>query len=53
MYDYFDREHAKELKTKKQILCNNSVCTKQLLKIRDIAHFKNYVEKVHGITLKA
>lgn len=52
MYDYFDRKHAGELKTVKQILCNYPICAEQSLKFRDLAHFKNHVKRVHGIRLR-
>lgn len=53
MYDHFDREHANELKTAKHISCNHPKCKEESLRFRNLGHFKNHVEKVHGVVLRA
>jgi hypothetical protein len=53
MYDHFDRVHAKQLSAEKQIVCNHPKCKGRALKLRHLSHFKNHVETVHGVKLRA
>lgn len=53
MYDHFDREHVQELKSANQILCHHPKCKGGSLEFQDINQFKNHVERVHGVKLRA
>jgi hypothetical protein len=53
MYDHFDREHVKELRSAKQISCNHPKCKSESLEFSDLNHFKNHIERVHGVRLRA
>lgn len=51
--DYFDRVHAKELRDAKQITCNHPKCKDGAVELRDLNHFKNYIEAIHSVKLRA
>jgi hypothetical protein len=53
MYDHFDREHIKELQEAEQISCNHPKCRGEALQFKHLNHFKNHVERIHGIRLRA
>ena len=53
MYDHFDREHAKELRSAKQIQCHHPKCKLEALEFGHLNHFKNHVDRVHGVKLRA
>ncbi|KAK4170871.1 hypothetical protein QBC36DRAFT_200542 [Triangularia setosa] len=50
---YFDREHAQQLGGVKQMSCNHPKCRGKALELKDLNHFKNHVQKVHGVKLRA
>ncbi|KAK4108882.1 hypothetical protein N656DRAFT_792137 [Canariomyces notabilis] len=47
MYDHFDRKHAQDLNP-----CNHPKCVGCALKFKHLNHFKNHVERVHGVPLR-
>ncbi|KAK4198138.1 hypothetical protein QBC40DRAFT_230740 [Triangularia verruculosa] len=53
MYDHFDRKHAQQLGGVKQMSCNHPKCSSEALSFKHLRHFKNHVEKVHGVRLRA
>jgi hypothetical protein len=53
MYDHFDRKHAPQLGDMKQLLCNHPKCREEALEFKHLNHFKNHVERVHGVKLRA
>ncbi|KAL2024965.1 hypothetical protein VTK56DRAFT_3664 [Thermocarpiscus australiensis] len=53
VYNHFDREHAKQLKGGNRISCNHPKCRGKALEFKHLDHFKNHVEKVHGVRLRA
>ncbi len=53
MCDYFDRKHAQQLGGVKQISCNHPKCKKEALEFKHLNHFKNHIEKVYGVKLRA
>ena len=53
MYDHFDRKHAQQLGGVKQMLCNHPKCKEEALDFKHLNHFKNHVESVHGVRLRA
>ncbi|KAL2133499.1 hypothetical protein VTI74DRAFT_2264 [Chaetomium olivicolor] len=53
MYDHFDRKHVQQLGGVKQISCNHLKCRGQALEFKHSNHFKNHVERVLGIKLRA
>jgi hypothetical protein len=53
MYDHFDRAHAKHMSVVKQIVCSHPKCKGGALKFEHLDHFKNHVEKIHGVKLRA
>ncbi|KAK3693261.1 hypothetical protein B0T22DRAFT_496122 [Podospora appendiculata] len=53
MYDHFDRKHAQQLHSVKQMSCNHPKCKKEALEFKHLNHFKNHVESVHGVKLRA
>ncbi|KAK4158599.1 FluG domain-containing protein [Cladorrhinum sp. PSN259] len=52
MYDHFDRKHAKQLDGVKQMSCNHPKCRREALEFKHLNHFKNHVERVHGVKLR-
>jgi hypothetical protein len=53
MYDHFDRAHAKHMSAVKQIVCNHPKCKGGTLKFEHLNHFKNHVDTIHGVKLRA
>ena len=53
MYDHFDRNHAQQLGGVKQMSCNHPKCRGEALEFKHLNHFKNHVERVHGVKLRA
>lgn len=53
MYDYFDRKHGRQLGGVKQMSCNYPKCRGKALEFKHLNHFKNHVETVHGVKLRA
>jgi hypothetical protein len=53
MYDHFDRTHARHMGDAKQIVCNHPKCQGGALKFKHLNHFKNHVETIHGVKLRA
>ncbi|KAK3682380.1 FluG domain-containing protein [Podospora appendiculata] len=53
MYDHFDRKHARQLDSVKQMSCNHLKCKEEALEFKHLNHFKNHVESVHGVKLRA
>ena len=53
MYDHFDREHTRALQKAKQILCNHPKCRSEALEFEHLSHFKQHVESIHGVRLRA
>ncbi|KAK0701743.1 FluG domain-containing protein [Lasiosphaeria miniovina] len=53
MYDHFDRKHAQQLGDVKRMLCNHPKCKGEALEFKHLDHFKNHVESVHGVRLRA
>lgn len=53
MYDHFDRKHAQQLGGVKQISYNHPKCKEEALEFKHLNHFKNHVESVHGVKLRA
>ncbi|KAK4101194.1 hypothetical protein N658DRAFT_496494 [Parathielavia hyrcaniae] len=53
MYDHFDRKHAQQLGGVKRMLCNHPKCKEEALEFKHLNHFKNHVERVHGVKLRA
>ena len=53
MYDHFDRKHAEQLGGVKQMSCNHPKCKEEALEFKHVNHFKNHVERVHGVKLRA
>ncbi|KAK4116055.1 FluG domain-containing protein [Canariomyces notabilis] len=52
MYDHFNRNHARQLDSAKQILCNHPKCRREGLEFKHLDHFKNHIERVHGVRLR-
>lgn len=53
MNDHFDREHLRKLKERdSQITCEHPKCKEQGLKLENLNHFRNHVQRVHGIRLR-
>ncbi|KAB5536164.1 hypothetical protein GE09DRAFT_1141605 [Coniochaeta sp. 2T2.1] len=53
MYDHFDRAHAKHMSVVKQMVCSHPKCKEGSLKFEHLDHFKNHVERIHGVKLRA
>ncbi|KAK4151935.1 hypothetical protein C8A00DRAFT_44942 [Chaetomidium leptoderma] len=53
MYDHVDKKHAEQLGGVKQMLCNHPKCRGEALDFKHLNHFKNHVERVHGVRLRA
>ena len=53
MYDHFDRKHARQLGSARQMSCNHPKCKEAALEFKHLNHFKNHVESVHGVKLRA
>ncbi|KAK4031431.1 hypothetical protein C8A01DRAFT_51477 [Parachaetomium inaequale] len=53
MYDHFDRKHAQQIGGVKQMLCNHPKCKQEALEFKHLNHFKNHIESVHGVKLRA
>lgn len=53
MNDHFDRKHAQQLDGVKQISCDHPKCKEEGLEFTHSNHFKNHVERVHGVILRA
>ncbi|KAK4221693.1 FluG domain-containing protein [Podospora fimiseda] len=53
MYDHFDRKHTQQLGSVKQMSCNHPKCREEALEFKHLNHFKNHVEQVHGVKLRA
>ncbi|KAI0436703.1 FluG domain-containing protein [Xylaria telfairii] len=53
MYDHFDKKHASQLGGAKQISCNHPKCRQEALEFKHLRSFKNHVESVHGVKLRA
>lgn len=52
---HFNKKHLKELHSLKQKelpLCTHPECVKGGVKLVDVNHFLNHVEKVHGLRLQ-
>lgn len=52
MYDRFNKKHAKQLNSAKQIVCSHPKCLEEALEFEHLDHFKNPVESVHGVKLR-
>jgi Protein of unknown function (DUF3435) len=52
MMDHVDR-HLQQLPAQQRILCRHPVCKSNMVFLEDVIHFKNHVERVHGIRLRA
>ncbi|RYO87789.1 hypothetical protein DL766_004613 [Monosporascus sp. MC13-8B] len=48
MYDHFDRKHGPNLKP-----CDHPKCRECAVEFKHLNHFKNHVERVHGVRLRA
>ncbi|KAK3898542.1 hypothetical protein C8A05DRAFT_47176 [Staphylotrichum tortipilum] len=53
MFDHFDRKHAQQLGSARQMSCNHPKCKEEALEFKHLNHFKNHVESVHGVKLRA
>ena len=53
MFDHFDRKHARQLGSARQMSCNHPKCKEEGLEFKDLNHFKNHVQRVHGVKLRA
>ncbi|KAK4220989.1 FluG domain-containing protein [Podospora fimiseda] len=53
MYDHFDRKHTQQLGNVKQMSCNHPKCREEALEFKYLNYFKNHVEQVHGVKLRA
>ncbi|KAB5513449.1 hypothetical protein GE09DRAFT_980798 [Coniochaeta sp. 2T2.1] len=53
MYDHFARAHAKRMSVVKQMVCNHPKCKGRGLEFEHLDHFKNHVERIHGVKLRA
>ncbi|KAB5566907.1 hypothetical protein GE09DRAFT_1108610, partial [Coniochaeta sp. 2T2.1] len=53
MYDHFDRAQAKHMSVVKQMVCNHPKWKAGSLKFEHLDHFKNHVERIHGVKLRA
>jgi hypothetical protein len=53
MSDYFDRAYAKHISVAKQMVYNHPKCKGGALKFEHLDHFKNHVDRIHGIKLNA
>jgi hypothetical protein len=53
MYDHPDRKHAEQLGGVKQISCNHPKCKGEILEFKHLNHFKNHVERVYSVKLRA
>jgi hypothetical protein len=53
MYDHFDRKHAQQLGGAKPMLYNHPKCKEEALEFKHLNHFRNHVERVHGVKLRA
>lgn len=53
MYDHFDKKHAQQLGSVKQMSCYHPKCREEALEFKHLNHFKNHVERVHGVRLRA
>ncbi|KAK4107064.1 hypothetical protein N656DRAFT_840631 [Canariomyces notabilis] len=53
MCDHFDRKHVQQLGGVKQMSCYHPKCKQEALEFKHLNHFKNHVERVHGIRLRA
>ncbi|RYP48545.1 hypothetical protein DL768_005584 [Monosporascus sp. mg162] len=53
MYDHFDRTHAKHMSVVKQMVCNHPKCKGEALRFEHLDHFKNHVERIYGVKLRA
>ncbi len=55
MNDHFDREHLKEMKELERnnlIFCDHPKCKEEGVKLKHLDHFRNHVQRVHGIALR-
>lgn len=48
MYDHFDRKHGQDLKP-----CDHPKCRECAVEFKHLNHFKNHVERVHDVRLRA
>jgi len=53
MYDHFDRAYARHMGDTKQIVYNYLKYYGGTLKFKYLNHFKNYVETIYGVKLRA
>ncbi|CAK7223793.1 hypothetical protein SEUCBS140593_005350 [Sporothrix eucalyptigena] len=55
MNDHFDHQHLKEMEEMERshlVFCDHPKCKEEGVKLKDLDHFRNHVQKVHGITLR-
>lgn len=52
MHDHFDTKHAGRMSGSKQITCCHPRCHGEELEFKDLCHFKNHVERIHGVKLR-
>ncbi|KAL2192266.1 hypothetical protein P885DRAFT_79989 [Corynascus similis CBS 632.67] len=45
-------KHAEQLGGVKQISCNHPKCKEEALEFKHLNHFKNHVERVHGVRVR-
>jgi hypothetical protein len=53
MFDHFDRKHIRELDSTKRMLYNYLKYKEEALEFKHLNYFKNYIESVYGIKLRA
>jgi hypothetical protein len=53
MMDHVERSHLREIQPNQPILCRHPVCKSKGLVLESTMHFKNHVQTVHGISLRA
>ncbi|KAK0707074.1 hypothetical protein B0T26DRAFT_729064 [Lasiosphaeria miniovina] len=53
MHDHFDRNHAQYLDSVEQISYNHPKCKDEALGFKHLSHYKNHIQKVHGVKLRA
>lgn len=53
MYDYFNRKYEKPLNSAKRMLCSYPKCLEEALEFKYLDYFKNHIESVYGVKLRA
>ena len=53
MYDHFDRKHTEQLGSVKQMLYNYPKCKEKVLEFKHLNYFRNYIERVYRVKLRA